>query len=159
MVHGGGGSGAVLQVQVDDGIELHRVCSPLLPVEHTAEPANGIAVAAVQLLVRLLLVRLMLLQVLLLRVLLLRVLLLLLLLLLCLPEPSVLRWRRRRLEPREHVARANAKRERPQTLRWSACLPPSMAEFHAARRRPKPAVATQKRPVRWEGRQTGNCLQ
>ena len=136
MVHGGGGSGAVLQVQVDDGIELHRVCSPLLPVEHTAEPANGIAVAAVQLLLRLLLVRLvvlvLLLQVLLLQVLLLRV--LLLLVLLCLPEPSVLRWRRRRLEPREHVARANAKRERPQKLRWSAC----MAEFHAARRRPSP---------------------
>ena len=110
-----------MQVQVDDGIELHRVCSPLLPVEHTAEPANGIAVAAVQLLLRLLLVRLvvlvlllqvLLLQVLLLRVLLLRVLVLLLLVLLCLPEPSVLRWRRRRLEPREHVARANAKRER-----------------------------------------------
>ena len=105
-----------MQVQVDDGIELHRVCSPLLPVEHTAEPANGIAVAAVQLLLRLLLVRLvvlvLLLLVLLLQVLLLRV--LLLLVLLCLPEPSVLRWRRRRLEPREHVARANAKRERPQ---------------------------------------------
>ena len=122
MVHGGGGSGAVLQVQVDDGIELHRVCSPLLPVEHTAEPANGIAVAAVQLLLRLLLLRLLLLRlvvlvlvllVLLLQVLLLRV--LLLLVLLCLPEPSVLRWRRRRLEPREHVARANAKRERPQS--------------------------------------------
>ena len=116
-----------MQVQVDDGIELHRVCSPLLPVEHTAEPANGIAVAAVQLLLRLLLVRLvvlvvlllvllllvLLLQVLLLQVLLLRV--LLLLVLLCLPEPSVLRWRRRRLEPREHVARANAKRERPES--------------------------------------------
>ena len=113
-----------MQVQVDDGIELHRVCSPLLPVEHTAEPANGIAVAAVQLLLRLLLVRLvvlvlllqvLLLQVLLLRVLLLRVLVLLVLVLLCLPEPSVLRWWRRRLEPREHVARANAKRERPQS--------------------------------------------
>ena len=106
-----------MQVQVDDGIELHRVCSPLLPVEHTAEPANGIAVAAVQLLLRLLLVRLvvlvLLLQVLLLQVLLLRV--LLLLVLLCLPEPSVLRWRRRRLEPREHAARANAKRERPES--------------------------------------------
>ena len=121
MVHGGGGSGAVSQVQVDDGIELLRVCSPLLPVEHTAEPANGIAVAAVQLLLRLLvrlvvlvlLLLVLLLQVLLLQVLLLRV--LLLLVLLCLPEPSVLRWRRRRLEPREHVARANAKRERPQS--------------------------------------------
>ena len=119
MVHGGGGSGAVLQVQVDDGIELHRVCSPLLPVEHTAEPANGIAVAAVQLLLRLLLVRLvvlvLLLQVLLLQVLLLRVLVLLVLVLPCLPEPSVLRWWRRRLEPREHAARANAKRERPES--------------------------------------------
>ena len=52
-MHGGGSSGAVSQVQVDDGIELLRVCSPLLPVEHTAEPANGIAFAAVQLLWRL----------------------------------------------------------------------------------------------------------
>ena len=133
-MHGGGSSGAVSQVQVDDGIELLRVCSPLLPVEHTAEPANGIAVAAVQLLLRLLrlrllLVRLMLLQVLLLRVLLLRVLLLLLLLLLCLPEPSVLRWRRRRLEPREHASFPNQKRERQESSRSLS----SPHGFHAYR--------------------------
>ena len=105
-MHGGGSSGAVSQVQVDDGIELLRVCSPLLPVEHTAEPANGIAVAAVQLLLRRL--RLLLLLLLVLRLLLLLLLLLvvvlLLLVLLCLPEPSLLRWRRRRLEPWEHAA-------------------------------------------------------
>ena len=108
-MHGGGSSGAVSQVQVDDGIELLRVCSPLLPVEHTAEPANGIAVAAVQLLRRRLLRLLVLLLVLRLLVLLLLV-VLLVLVLLCLPEPSLLQWRRRRLEPREH--RDPAARER-----------------------------------------------
>ena len=94
---------------MDDGIELLRVCSPLLPVEHTAEPANGIAVAAVQLLRRRLLRLLVLLLVLRLLVLLLLV-VLLVLVLLCLPEPSLLQWRRRRLEPREH--RDPAARER-----------------------------------------------
>ena len=105
-MHGGGSSGAVSQVQGDDGIELLWVCSPLLPVEHTAEPANGIAVAAVQLLRRLLLLLLLVLRLLLLLLLLLVV--VVLLLLLCLPEPSLLRWRRRRLEPREHAIQPRA---------------------------------------------------
>ena len=113
-MHGGGSSGAVSQVQVDDGIEFLRVCSPLLPVKHTAEPANGIAVAAVQLLRRLLLLLLLLVLRLLLLLLLLLV-VVVLLLLLCLPEPSLLRWRRRRLEPREHAIqpRANGSFVRP----------------------------------------------
>jgi len=115
-VHGGGSSGAVSQVQVDDGIEFLRVCSPLLPVKHTAEPANGIAVAAVQLLRRRRLLRLLLVLVLLvLLVVLLLLVVVVLLLLLCLPEPSLLRWRRRRLEPREHAIqpRANGSFVRP----------------------------------------------
>ena len=57
-MHSSGGSGAVSQVQVDDGIELQRVCSPLLSVEHTAEPTNSIEVGAVQRLLQLLLLRL-----------------------------------------------------------------------------------------------------